>query len=138
MGHFLLGRMAFCIKYWLTKLSFKGKVALNKYFKNPNKWLNTFYTLQNKNYEQDYILIVYRLKNRKSLYKPAKGSLSNSPSCWLGLGVGRFLGGAGLGGGCFFCFGGRAGTGDFGPIDGLEGDFGANGSPPNKLSGFWN
>lgn len=51
--------------------------------------------------------------------------------------MGRFLGGAGLGGGCFFCFGGRAGTGDFGPIDGLEGDFGANGSPPNKLSGFW-
>lgn len=50
--------------------------------------------------------------------------------------MGLFLGGAGLGGGCFFCLGGKAGTGDFGPKVGRVGDFGAKGSLPNKLSGF--
>lgn len=63
--------------------------------------------------------------------------MSNFFSCWLGLGVGWFLGGVGLGGGCFFCFGGRVGIGDFGLIDGFEGDFGVNGLFLNKLFGFW-
>lgn len=70
------------------------------------------------------------------VHLPANGSLSNPPSCWLGLGVGLFLGGAGRGGGFFFCFGGRTGAGDLGPTAGRDGDFGANGSLPNKLSGF--
>lgn len=47
----------------------------------------------------------------------------------LGLGDGRDFGGAGLGGGCFLCFGGNTGVGD----SVLPDDFGANGSLSNKF-----
>ena len=65
----------------------------------------------------------------------ANGSLVNPPNgsglfgCLAGDFTGDF-GGAGLGGGAFFCFGGKAGRGD--SDRDFDVDDGANGSLPNK------
>ena len=73
----------------------------------------------------------------------ANGSLPNPPNgsglfgCLAGDFIGDF-GGAGLGGGAFFCFGGNDGRGDS-ECDRVEDeDEGANGSLPNKSPpSFW-
>lgn len=65
-----------------------------------------------------------------------KGSLGNADPNGSGLlgrdglDAGDFLGGAGLGGGAFFCLGGKAGRGDSERL--LLGGEGAKGSLPNK------
>lgn len=70
--------------------------------------------------------------------EPPNGSLGNAPAPngsgffgFDGLDAGDLpLGGAGRGGGAFFCFGGKAGRGD--TVRVLAGGEGAKGSLPNK------